>query len=424
MPRKAQQPLTVSFINALRGTPKTQRHFDRTGAGLHLLVGPVAEDATEYQKRHPPKSWVIRCNVEGIRFERGLGSYPDVSLKEARHRARSIQTELLEGKNPFKKQDDVRKRRQAAARSTKKQTQGKPQSFSEAVLRYYKLNKDGWTQQHAKIWIAMFRNHTFEKLGNKSISEISSNEISDLLTPIILEKPETGKRLRQRIETIFDWSIAAGHYSGSNPARYRSRLQHLLPKTKHRPQHRKALPWKDVPSFWTKLKTQECNSAQALKFLILTCTRSGETRGADWGEINLPDAIWVIPAERMKAHDEHRIPLSTSALRVLEKCKGMNDRVVFPSDRVRRDGSEFLGENALTSFLKKSMGRTDFTPHGFRSSFRDWASEYAQIPREVSERVLAHKVGSVVERAYARSDLLELRREAMERWANFIDGNE
>jgi len=420
MVRKGHQQLTTHFITTIRGKSKPQRFFDRRGDGLHLLVAAVAASSSNQKEAKPSKSWVIRCNVEGIRFERGLGSFPTVGLKEARHKARLIQVELEQGRNPFKEADEEKKRIKKA-KAEAKRTKRRDIPFSQLVFEYYKIHEPTWTAKHSQVWLSMFRNHVFESMGDRPVGGISTADLGKLLAPLVVEKPDTAKRLRQRIEAVFEWAIVCELLTGDNPAQL-SRLRHVLPKNRKPIRHRAALPWRQAPKFWSELQEHRCASALALQLLILTCVRSGEARGAVWPEINIVDRVWTIPPERMKARNGHRVPLSGQVLTVLEQSRGKHPNVVFPSDRVRVDGTEYLGENALTSFLKKSMGESRFTPHGFRSTFRDWASEYADIPREISEKVLAHKVGDAVERAYARSDLLEKRREAMQLWADFLTG--
>lgn len=420
MERQSHQQLTTGFINSILGSSKPQRYFDRRGDGLHLLVSALPEGASLERLRNPPKSWVIRCNVEGIRFERGLGAFPNVGLSDARAKARHIQSELAKGCNPFKEADD-RKRHAREKRAEINTRREQLTPFHQVVFQYYQIHYPTWTEKHAQVWISMFRNHVFGPLGDRPVNEISTVELGGLLAPLVISKPDTAKRLRQRIEAVFEWAIVSGLYKGLNPARL-SRLKHVLPKHRRPVRHRGALAWQKAPQFWKDLAKHDCVSALSLRFLILTCTRSGETRGATWNEIDFDEALWIIPAERMKAREAHRVPLSKQAIHTLRICQKHNSAVIFPSDRTRADGSEFLGENALTSFLRKSMNRTDFTPHGFRSTFRDWASEVGDISREVAEKSLAHKVGDAVERAYARSDLLDRRRNAMQYWANFLEG--
>jgi integrase len=235
-----------------------------------------------------------------------------------------------------------------------------------------------------------------------------------VLSPIWTEKHETAKRLKQRLGAIFDWAKGAGHYPHENPI---NGLKKALPSVKRRPEHMSTLGWQRVPEFMVELQNRDGVSARTLEFIILTASRSGEARGARWAEIS--DGIWTVPAGRMKRGLEHRVPLSHQATHVLEKVRDLDSDLVFPSRSPAKDGSAREQSDMVFKALLKRMGKEGFTVHGFRSAFRDWCSEVLEAPREVAEAALSHALGSSVERAYARSDLLERRVLVMQEWADY-----
>nr|WP_156901432.1 site-specific integrase [Nisaea denitrificans] len=223
--------------------------------------------------------------------------------------------------------------------------------------------------------------------------------------------------MKQRLSTIFDWAKGAGYYHSENPT---NGIERFLPAVKRSVEHMRALPWRELPTLMKQLSKREGISARTLEFLILTVTRSGEARGARWSEIQ--DGLWVIPKERMKADKPHRVPLTGKALDVLEALRGLDDNLIFPSNRRDRNGHTKPQSDQVFVALQKRMKRTDFTIHGLRSTFRDWCSEYAHAERGVAEAALAHAFGDKVERAYARSDMFDRRRELMKRWGQFCLG--
>jgi len=238
-----------------------------------------------------------------------------------------------------------------------------------------------------------------------------------VLSPIWIEKHETAKRLRQRISTIFDWAKGAGHYPHENPV---NGLKKALPLVKRRPEHMAAMLWRDVPDFMAELATREGVSARTLEFIILTAARSGEARGARWSEIE--GSVWTVPGERMKRGVLHRVPLSAEALAVMERVRGLDNDLIFPSVQ-RGPKGEAKGQSVMVfKALLKRMHRSGFTVHGFRSTFRDWCSESARTERELAEAALSHATGNEVERAYARSDLFERRRTLMDAWGRYATG--
>jgi integrase len=291
-------------------------------------------------------------------------------------------------------------------------------TFEQAALAYISAHRARWrNQQHALEWPTSLRAHVFPTLARIDVREIDTALVVKALEKVWKEAPETGSRLRGRIEAILSWCAVAGFRSGDvpNPARYADHLEYLLPKPKRQIEHHAALSWRETPEFMSRLRGISGTPARAFEFLILCAARAGEVRGATWGEINLDEAVWTIPAHKMKAHREHRVPLCDRALAILREMAALRTAdtpFVFPE----RDGK--LGKSAFRHLLRK-LDRRDTTTHGFRSSFRDWAGEATNFPREVCEAALAHATGDRVERAYRRADALEKRRKLMEAWASY-----
>lgn len=365
------------------------RHGD--GRGLFLYVKPSGA-----------RSWVLRYQVQGRRRDLGLGAYPDVSLAMARDRAAEARRLIAEGEDPI----------------TKKQ-QAKPKTFREAALELIESKRPGWKNaKHAAQWTATLESYVFPKIGAVQVAKIETAEVISALTPIWAAKPETANRVRQRIEAVIDYASALGIRSGDNPARWRGHLDHLLPKPKkvRAVVHHPALPHAQISNFMTDLAKREGVAARALAFSILTAARSGETRGMTWGEVDMDAKIWTIPAGRMKAAKEHRVPLTEAALALLgQRAKGSPDEaLIFGSEA--KPGKP-ISDMSMTAVLRR-MERADITVHGFRSTFRDWAGETTGFHREVIEAALAHGIKDKAEAAYARSDLFDKRRKLMEAWAS------
>ena len=376
------------------------------GGGLYLRVQQAG------------KSWIFRYRFAGKRRDMGLGKYPDVSLADARRRAEEARRKLAAQVDPI-----------GAARAAAAEAGGIP-SFREAAERYIAAHEDGWRNpKHRQQWTNTLATYALPRIGSLSVADIAVGDVMRVLEPIWKAKPETASRLRGRIETVIDWAIAREYRTAENPARWRGRLQQLLPaKTKiRRVEHHAALPWREVPAFMAALRGREAPAARALEFAILTAARSGEVRGATWGEIDLDSATWTVPGARMKAGRDHKVPLSPAALALLHRMSA--DRLALPRSRARPDEDAFvfpgghegkpLSENAAIALLRR-MDRSDITMHGFRSTFRDWAAEATAYPREVAEAALAHVNKDRVEAAYLRGDHLEKRRRLMAEWAEFV----
>ncbi|MFK7941453.1 MAG: tyrosine-type recombinase/integrase [Paracoccaceae bacterium] len=366
-------------------TAKPGRHGD--GRGLFLYVKPSGS-----------RSWVLRYQVQGRRRDLGLGSYPDVSLAMARERASDARRMIANGEDPISQRQ-----------------QAKPKTFKDAALELIDSKRPGWKNaKHAAQWTSTLETYVFPKIGQVQVAKLETADVIGALTPIWSSKPETANRVRQRIEAVIDYATALGIRSGDNPARWRGHLDHLLPKpTKVRAvKHHAALPHAEMADFMGDLETRNGTAARALAFTILTAARSGETRGMTWAEVDLERRIWTIPAERMKAGKEHRVPLTNAAIEQLG-ARRADDALVFESEA--KPGRP-ISDMSMTAVLRR-MGRDGITVHGFRSTFRDWAGETTGFPREVIEAALAHGIKDKAEAAYARSDLFDKRRNLMDAWA-------
>ena len=363
------------------------RHAD--GNGLYLEVDPSGA-----------RRWFLRTMVHGRRRDVGLGPTSLVGLAEAREKAVELRKAARDGRDPV------------AERDQHKRTSP---SFEEAARHVYETRILPATDKpHVmKQWLSRLENHAFPAIGKLPVHTIGQAELLRVLEPIWLTRPETARRIRQRMSIIFDWAKTAGHTSGVNPV---DGIEAGLPRQRDKVKHHAALPWRDLPALWPRLEAAEGMGALALRFVILTAARSGEVRGAVWDEFDLEAAVWTVPAARMKGEREHRVPLSGPALAVLAIVRGLDQRLVFPSGRAGRP----LSDMTLAAVLKRL--KVDAVPHGFRSTFRDWAEEASSFPHEVKEMALAHAVKNPVEAAYRRGDLLEQRRPMMDAWARFAVG--
>ena len=365
---------------------KPGRHGD--GRGLFLYV-----------KASGTRSWMLRYQVQGRRRDLGLGPYPDISLAMARERAAEARTLIASGVDPIAKKQ-----------------QAKPKTFKEAALELIENKRHGWKNaKHAAQWTSTLEADVFPKIGRILVAKIETADVMATLNPIWSVKPETANRIRQRIEAVLDYATALGLRTGDNPARWRGHLDNLLPKPRkvRAIKHHAALPHADIAAFLSDLAERSGIAANALGFTILTAARSGETRGMTWGEVDLDAATWTIPAERMKAAKEHRVPLSKAAIALLGPRRD-NNALVFESEA--KPGKP-ISNMSMTAVLRR-MKRDTITVHGFRSTFRDWAGETTGFPREVIEAALAHGIKDKAEAAYARSDLFDKRRALMDAWAN------
>lgn len=375
------------------------------------------------------RAWVLRIAV-GSRVDSdgrssvhrkdiGLGSFPEVSLAEARDRARELRKQVRDGVDP------VLKRREAKVQSALETAKAK--TFEDCADAYIDANRAGWkNEKHVQQWKNTLATYAYPKFGRLPVASIDTGMVLEVLQQPVgtagqtlwLNKTETASRLRGRIESILDWATFRGYRQGNNPARWKGHLEHELPARNkvQKVEHHAALPYAEIAAFMAELRLKEGVSARALEFAILTAARSGEVRGATWSEIDLEAQVWTIPGERMKAGKEHRVPLANDVitlLKALPREEGVDQVFLAPK------GGQ-LSDMALTSVLRR-MGRSGLTQHGFRSTFRDWAGETTTYPREVCEHALAHRLADGVEAAYQRGDLLAKRAGLMSDWAKYCN---
>ena len=380
--------LSATRVKAL-GNPG--RYSD--GAGLHLYISKTGG-----------KSWVQRITVDGRRRDIGLGGYPTVSLAQARKRASDNREAIGNGRDPV-----ADKRRPA-----------KP-TFGEAARAVHEANKPRWRNgSHIRAWIQTLERHAFPKIGDKQIDTITRAEVLGVLTPIWSSRPETARRVRQRMRTIFRWAMA-NELIEVNPAG--EAIDGALPSMPKVKAHLRALPYREVSAaLKTVVESQTTPASRhCLRFLVFTAARSGEARGATWEEIDLDGAAWTIPGTRMKAGVEHRVPLSDQALEVLTAAKELEDGSGFCFPSPLRPG-RILSDMTLTKVLRVNGLSDRATVHGFRTSFKTWTMEQTNTSWEVGEAALAHQLGGSVEQAYARSDLFDRRRLLMQQWADYLTG--
>ncbi|HEV7352276.1 MAG TPA: integrase arm-type DNA-binding domain-containing protein [Brevundimonas sp.] len=376
-------------------------------AGMHADGGGLYLQVT----RSGAKSWIFRYAMGGREREMGLGSLQTVSLAEARERALEARKLKSNGIDP------IEARR--ASRSTEKLEAARTITFRTAAEAYIKANRAGWKNpKHAAQWASTLETYVHPVFGDFAVGAIDTTLVLKAIEPIWTTKSETASRVRGRIETVLDWATVRGYREGLNPARWRGHLDKLLPaKAKVRKvEHHAALPYRELPDFMTKALPQQVGiGARALEFAILTACRTNEVIGARWDEIDLDARLWVIPADRMKAGREHRVPLSPGACEIVTSMAEIRTSdYVFPGGKADSP----LSEMALLATLRR-MKRTDITAHGFRSTFRDWAAECTDVPGDVVEMALAHTVANKVEAAYRRGDLFEKRKDLMDTWWRF-----
>lgn len=364
------------------------RHAD--GGGLYLVVDESGA-----------RRWMLRTMVSGRRRDVGLGGADLVGLAEARDRARELRKVAREGGDPVAVRDRAKRRSPVFEVATR-------QVHSDQIVPNTKNGK------HVAQWLSTLERYAFPVIGLTPVDKIEQADILRVLSPIWTEKPETARRIRQRLRVVLDWAKTAGHREGVNPV---DGVERGLARQRDRTRHFKALPWAEAPKVFQMIREASGFGALALRFTILTVARSGEARGARWSEIDLEAAEWRIPEERMKARREHRVPLSEPALETLMLAKELAQRpddVIFPSFRAGRP----LSDMTLSAVLKRLD--VDATVHGFRSTFRDWAEETTAFSHEVKEAALAHQIKNRVEAAYRRTDLFEKRRDLMDEWGDFL----
>jgi integrase len=412
MARRQYKRLTVAEVEKLASRPG--RHPD--GDGLYLQVSESGA-----------ASWALRylagVTATGAKRERylGLGPLRRVRLAEARKLAEAARRQLDSGVDPIDARHNDRLGRRVAVLKT--------MTFADCARAYIAAHAAEWKNPvHRRQWPATLETYVYPVFGELPVAAVDTGLVVKALQPIWNDKTETATRLRGRIEAVLGWAATAGHRAkGDNPASWKGHLENLLAKPAKakaaarkgsgRGEHHAALPYREIGDFLAALRRQAGVAARALEFAILTASRTSEVIGARWAEIDLAAKLWTIPAERMKAEKEHRVPLSAAALAILDGLAETRSReFVFPGMIEGRP----LGNMAMLMLLRR-MGRQGLTVHGFRSSFSDWAAELPNFPAEVREMALAHAVGDKVEAAYRRGDLFAKRRQLAEAWARYCD---
>lgn len=393
MPHKARE------LSALRVRRISEPGLHAVGgvAGLHLRVKPSGS-----------RSWILRIKVGARRPDIGLGGFPDVTLEQARGRAREAKDQVRQGIDPL-----------AARRAAKEALRAadlRNITFDTAAKLCHEKKRPEFTNiKHGRDWINSITAHVSPTMGKVRIADVQMTHVIAALEPIWTTKTETATRVRQRIEDVLDWATVNGYRSGPNPAAWGGNLEHALPRPSRvrKVEHHAAIPWQEVGTFMAELRKREGMGARALEFAVLTAARSGEVRLAQWDEIDLAAKLWTVPATRMKARKPHRVPLSDAAIKLLESLPRMEgSNFVFPAVR----GGP-LSDMSLSAVTRR-MGVTA-VPHGFRSSFKDWARSSTAYPDEVSELALAHVNDDATRAAYARDELLPKRTLLMRDWAKF-----
>ena len=386
--KNGRHPVNSLTDLRIRRLKDAGRHAD--GNGLYLVVTKTGS-----------KQWVLRTTVKSRRKDIGLGGYPSVSLAQAREKTHHMKKLINDGVDPIQHRRDEKR---------------SIPTFAEAAHQVHLENIPTWkNSKQADQWINSLQNYAFPKIGKLRVDDVSVDDVLSVLNPIWVEKSETANRVRQRIFKIFKW-CKRKRFVTENPA---EDIQDALPKVRRTRKHFAAMSYEDIATFISELQesSQTPNVKLGLEFLILTACRSGELRGARWSEINFDKKLWIIPAERMKANREHIVPLTERALETLEEIKPISGKsqLLFPSSQ---NWGKMMSDATLSAAVKR-MGHK-VTVHGFRSTFRDWASETRSYPNDVVEMALAHTNRNKTEAAYKRGKLLDKRRELMDDWDNFI----
>ena len=390
--------------------------------GLLLQVRPSLSSEAPL-----PRSWVLRVRVAGRRQVIGLGPYPQVSLAEAREAARKLVADARSG-------IDLLARKQAQ-KSALVEAYTKQKTFMHCAEAYIEAHASDYSnEKHRKQWSSTLKIYAYPVIGKIIVADISMRHVLEvLLQPTVHRngaegklwyiKPETAKRLLDRMRTVLDYATVNEYRSGTNPATWKGYLSTQLPSPRglKKSEHHPALPYQQISQFMSLLRRNESISARALEFLILTAVRSRSVREAKWSEIDLEKSLWIIPAEHTKARQEHRVPLQAQAIRLLKRVPRLvGTDVIFPGPRGKP-----LSDMALSSLMRGMRDRGEISveavPHGFRSTFRDWAAEQTTYPDEIRKAASGHSVGDAVKEAYQRSDLVEKRRHLMNEWSQYID---
>lgn len=388
------------------------------GLGLWLQIGEAGT-----------KSWLFRYMLDGKARMMGLGPYDDISLEKAREKASECRKLLIDSKDPIEERDTMK--------ALDRLARAKSLTFDECASAYIESNRAGWkNDKHASQWENTLNTYASPIIGKLNVASIDTGMVLKVLEQIWTTKPETASRLRGRLEAVLGWATVRGYRTGDNPAAWRNHLDKVLParsavaKVEHHP----ALPFPQIGSFTESLREQSGIAVRALEFTILTATRTNETISATWREFDLDDCVWTIPAERMKAEKEHRVPLSKRAIDLVKEMlplKTSEASPVFLSPKgktlsnaamaaVLKRMNKVREANKLSRWIDPTSGR-DAVPHGFRSTFRDWAGETTAYPKEVIEHAISHQLKDKAEAAYARGTLFTKRRRLMDDWATYCN---
>lgn len=395
MPKKLSNVLTPLAVKSA----KPGRHAD--GGGLHLLV-----------KESGARSWVYRFMLNGKSRDVGLGpaGQGGISLAAARDARDALRLKVKAGIDPL----EERRREAAEALAAAQAAHVAGITFKAVAEAYIGANEESWrNDKHRQQWKNTLATYVYPLIGELPVAEVGTAHVLQILEPIWKTKAETASRVRGRMETILDAAKARGYREGENPARWRGHIAQILPaRSRLTRGHHKAMPYEVIPAFVGSLHKREAVAALALEFTILTAARTGEVIGAKWDEVDLDKATWTIPASRMKAGKEHRVPLSVRAVEILKSTQALRKEWLFPAAK----GGKMSGM-AMTMLLRRM--KVDVTVHGFRSGFRDWSAECTGYAHEVAEMALAHTIENKVERAYRRGDLFDKRRRLMDDWATY-----
>jgi integrase len=394
---------TLGRLTALKVEKARKPGMYADGGGLYLRVTPEGA-----------RNWVFRFMIDRKPRWMGLGPLALYSLADARARAQDARRKRHEGIDPI----EARRAKQAQQRLDA----AKAITFKQCAESYIASHRAGWRNaKHRYQWPATLGAYVYPAIGALPVQAVDTALVHKVLEPIWTAKPETASRVRQRIENILGFAKVCGYRDGENPARWRGHLDNLLPaRSKVRDvKHLAALPYVELPTFLVNLRTREATAARALEFLVLTAARTGEVIGARWNEIDMLDKIWTVPAGRMKAHREHRVPLSPRAVAILKEMLAARNgddgnAYVFPGPKPGKPLS-----NMAFLMLLRRMGLDYLTVHGFRATFKTWASERTSFQNEIAEAALAHIIGDKVEQAYRRGDLFDKRRRLMQQWATY-----
>lgn len=412
-----RQPRRQTAVDLLR---KSEPGLYSDGGGLYLQV--TAAKAGPGEQPRVTRSWVFRYKANGKAREMGLGPLHTIPLADARQKAQDCRQLRLAGKDPIEERK--------AQRLTEQLEAARSRTFRQCAETYIGAHESTWkSAKHAAQWASTLEAYVYPIFGDLSVQAIDVGLVTRALEqqvpaergypagPLWKARPETGSRVRSRIEAVLDWATARELRTGDNPARWRGRLEYLLrdPAQIRQVKNHPALKFQEVGAFMGKLRTEPGNASRALEFTILTAARTNEVIAAQWSEFDLAAGVWTVPVARMKAKKEHRVPLSKPALGVVRELHKTRTGVfVFPG----RDGRKPLSNMAMLKVLER-MGHSDITVHGFRSTFRDWAAEQTNFPHEVAEQALAHTIPNAVERAYRRGTLFDKRRKLMDEWGRY-----